>query len=265
MALEGFDTTQPAVTGNQVAYRYAAPANLSLAYLNDESGLHQRITLADPPDRTGRAGEAVLALRLNGTLIPRLANDGESIVYVAADKAEYLQQSQLAAVDARGRALPARFRLAGCSEAAPANHCNVEIVIAAATAELPVVVSTRLVSLMVAPATPAAPTATPTATPSGPGPSPAPDWASLGGQAGARMGRAATSAGDVNGDGYGDVIVGAETYDHGQVDEGRVYLFYGSPAGLSPTPNWSAESNAAGAKFGYQREHRRRHQRRRVR
>ena len=87
----------------------------------------------------------------------------------------------------------------------------------------------------------------------------------LGGQAGAWMGRAATGAGDVNGDGYDDLLVGAEQYDNGQVDEGRVYLFYGSATGLSPTPNWSAESNVAGAKFGYQRVHRRRRQRRWVR
>ena len=42
LALEGFDAAQPAVTGNQVTYRYAAPADLALAYLNDKSGLHQQ-------------------------------------------------------------------------------------------------------------------------------------------------------------------------------------------------------------------------------
>ncbi len=78
-----------------------------------------------------------------------------------------------------------------------------------------------------------------------------PNWSVLGGQAGAEMGRAATSAGDVNGDGYDDLLVGAEQYDNGQVDEGRLYAFYGSATGLSPTPNWSAESNVAGANFGY--------------
>ena len=142
--------------------------------------------------------------------------------------------------------MPARFRLAGCSEAAPANPCNVEIVIAAATAELPLVVSTRVVSLMVAPATLAMPTPTPTATPSGPGPSPAPDSAAR--RSSRRTdGSRRTGAGDVNGDGYDDLLVGAERYDNGQVDEGRVYLFYGSATGLSPTPNWSAESDVAGA------------------
>ena len=189
-------------------------------------------------------------MHLDGTLIPRLASDGESIVYVAAEETEYLQQGQLAAVDARGRALPARFRLAGCSEAAPANHCNVEIVIAAATAELPLVVSTRLVSLMVAPATPAMPTPTPTATPSGPGPSPAPDWAAYGGQTGAGFGVAST-AGDVNGDGYcGCHRRCISSTIMARVDEGAAFLFYGSADGLKSTPAWMGESNQSGAQFG---------------
>ncbi len=60
----------------------------------------------------------------------------------------------------------------------------------------------------------------------------------------------AACAGDVNGDGYSDVIVGSQNYDNGQTDEGRVFVYFGSAAGLSLTPNWSAESNQSGAHFG---------------
>ncbi len=35
--------------------------------------------------------------------------------------------------------------------------------------------------------------------------------------------------GDVNGDGYGDVIVGAFNYSNGQTDEGRAYVYLGRP------------------------------------
>jgi hypothetical protein len=58
------------------------------------------------------------------------------------------------------------------------------------------------------------------------------------------------SAGDVNGDGYADIIVGAVWYDNGQMEEGRAYVYHGSEAGLSITPDWIAESDSAKAYFG---------------
>jgi hypothetical protein len=66
----------------------------------------------------------------------------------------------------------------------------------------------------------------------------------------ANFGNSVAGAGDVNGDGYGDAIVGAYNYDHGQIDEGRAFAYYGSAAGLSATADWTAESNQAGAGFG---------------
>lgn len=47
------------------------------------------------------------------------------------------------------------------------------------------------------------------------------------------FGYAVASAGDVNGDGYSEVLVGAPKYDNGQVDEGAVFVFPGSAGGLS--------------------------------
>jgi hypothetical protein len=58
------------------------------------------------------------------------------------------------------------------------------------------------------------------------------------------------TAGDVNGDGFSDVIVGASVYDNGETDEGRAFVYHGSGSGLSFTPNWTAESNQATALFG---------------
>src|SRR6185369_2871380 len=59
------------------------------------------------------------------------------------------------------------------------------------------------------------------------------------------------SAGDVNGDGYSDVIVGAPTWDDGESSEGGAFVYLGSPSGLATTAAWSAESNQASASFGY--------------
>jgi len=41
-------------------------------------------------------------------------------------------------------------------------------------------------------------------------------------------------SGDVNGDGYSDVVIGAWAYDNGQDGEGRAYVYHGSVSGLSP-------------------------------
>jgi hypothetical protein len=85
---------------------------------------------------------------------------------------------------------------------------------------------------------------------SGTGLSLTPDWTAESDQAGAWFGNSVSSAGDVNGDGYSDVIVGAYWYDNGETDEGRAYVYHGSAAGLSLTPNWTAESDQTGARLG---------------
>ena len=59
-----------------------------------------------------------------------------------------------------------------------------------------------------------------------------------------------STAGDVNGDGYSDVIVGAHFFDNGQSDEGRVYVYLGSAAGLQASAAWTAESDQANANIG---------------
>src|SRR5262245_57347836 len=69
--------------------------------------------------------------------------------------------------------------------------------------------------------------------------------------ANALFGFSATTAGDVNGDGYDDVVVGAYTFTNGQNQEGKAFLFQGSATGVNPTAAWSVESNQATANFGY--------------
>jgi hypothetical protein len=71
-----------------------------------------------------------------------------------------------------------------------------------------------------------------------------------GNQPGAAFGIAVAGAGDVNGDGYADVLIGADAFDNGETDEGRAYLFLGSATGLATTPAWTAEGNVANARFG---------------
>jgi hypothetical protein len=61
------------------------------------------------------------------------------------------------------------------------------------------------------------------------------------------------SAGDVNGDGYDDVIVGLPMYDNtgDGYEQGRVYVYHGSASGLNATPNWTKTfTGTQSARFG---------------
>ena len=74
-------------------------------------------------------------------------------------------------------------------------------------------------------------------------------------QASAQLGFTVAGAGDVNGDGYSDVIVGALGYDAGEMNEGAAFVYHGGPAGIANGNPASAQatlqSNQADADFGY--------------
>ncbi len=77
------------------------------------------------------------------------------------------------------------------------------------------------------------------------------DWTLLFIQDYSEYGFSVSTAGDVNGDGYSDVIVGAYLYDWQFQDEGRAFVYHGSTGGLPVSADWSARGNQEGAWFGY--------------
>ncbi len=82
------------------------------------------------------------------------------------------------------------------------------------------------------------------------GPAKTPAWTMEGNQANAFFGVSVSTAGDVNKDGYADVIIGANYYDNGETNEGRITIYLGSANGLSKTPYFTAEGDQVNAFFG---------------
>ncbi|NLF78714.1 MAG: hypothetical protein GX573_23725, partial [Chloroflexi bacterium] len=78
-----------------------------------------------------------------------------------------------------------------------------------------------------------------------------PAWTAKGDQAYAYFGFAVGTAGDVNGDGYSDVVVGAHGYDGDQMAKGRAHLYLGSATGLAASPAWTVEGGNAFDGLGY--------------
>ena len=81
------------------------------------------------------------------------------------------------------------------------------------------------------------------------GPAPSPDVTLTGPDgAGSWFGRCVTAAGDVNRDGYGDPIVGAEAYDSG--GPGWAHLYLGTATGVSSSPATTLTGPSDGSHFG---------------
>jgi hypothetical protein len=80
-----------------------------------------------------------------------------------------------------------------------------------------------------------------------------PNWTATGsGQFFAQFGFSVAAAGDVNGDGYDDIVVGEPYFGDANGVVGKAYLYLGSPSGPSATPDWtSTGDDQDGAEFGF--------------
>jgi hypothetical protein len=84
--------------------------------------------------------------------------------------------------------------------------------------------------------------------PSGLGPTPA--WTARGGQAVAQLGAGMHTAGDVNGDGYDDVLVGAAVWDGAAMNCGQARLYLGGANGVVDAPAWTIEGAGTNSQLG---------------
>jgi len=53
----------------------------------------------------------------------------------------------------------------------------------------------------------------------------------------------------MDGDGYDDLIIGADRFD--KMEQGAAYVYFGGPGGLAQTPGWYAEGGKAETGFGF--------------
>ncbi len=72
-----------------------------------------------------------------------------------------------------------------------------------------------------------------------------------GNMTGAYLGLSVATAGDVNGDGFGDVVAGEYGYSNGQTGEGAIQLYYGGGDPPAATPGWAAPGDFASSNYAW--------------
>ena len=80
-----------------------------------------------------------------------------------------------------------------------------------------------------------------------------PSWKGEGNANDTKFGTSASTAGDVNGDGYSDVVIGADQWNNTKFEEGRAFVYLGSAVGLAAAPVWFIDGgeNSAYYVLGY--------------
>jgi hypothetical protein len=165
-------------------------------YENAPAGLEQGFTLAEPP--AGGAGKLVLELAIASSEVTVETDDS---LVLRAPSGRRLRYADLRAADASGRGLASRFELAGASV--------VRLVVDDAGARYPVQIDPLLTEVADATVT---------------------------GGADDQIGISVANAGDTNGDGYDDVIVGARSFDASLSLDGAAFIFLGGPDGVASGP-----------------------------
>jgi hypothetical protein len=181
-------------------------------FVNTPEGLEHGFTVPVRPRAEG--DRLVFDIAIAGGLRPVFAGDGQAIDFYSTGSISVLRYAKLVVTDASGSNVPARMEpIAG----------GVRIVVNDSDAIYPLIVDPLATSA---------------------------SWTAAGEGIDNRFGHSVSSAGDVNNDGYSDVIVGANHNSLNGVYAGKAYLYLGGPIGPSATPSWTKLGEAAGSEFG---------------
>jgi hypothetical protein len=196
------------VAGNKAEYK---TGHVTVQYINSEEGMRQNFIVQSPLTRD--SSDLKLHFNIETALQQRLQND--RIQFVHKKSGVVLNYDQLKVWDANGRPLEASF------EKSNRDYC---IHVHSQYAAYPITIDplSSTAAAMVE-----------------------------SNQASANLGKSVASAGDVNGDGYSDVIVGASLYDNGSTNEGAAFIYHGSASGISTTAAAMVESDQTNAYLGF--------------
>ncbi|HZE89104.1 MAG TPA: integrin alpha, partial [Verrucomicrobiae bacterium] len=209
------DELAPTIPGKQGSKVVFSRDGIAEWYRNDARGLEQGFDVPGRPPKDDSLGRLALEMTVRTSLQPVCGADRRSVIFRSTAGEPILRYAELKASDAGGRDLPAELTLTP--------QGGLRILVDDRGAHYPVTIDPIVTS---------------------------PSWTMSGDESNAYVGYSVASAGDVNNDGYADVIVGAPLYDSGQTDEGKVFVLHGSSSGLVSV-NWTGEGNQAGAEYGY--------------
>ena len=177
-------------SGHSVYFSGPRAQGLTEWWVHRPDGVEHGFTVR-APDRDVHDHVLRLALRIDGARVDTVEVDEARLV---GDDGGRWRYAGLVATDANARALPARME---------ADALGLALVVDVAGAVFPVEIDPLLTTTT---------------------------WTAEGVTADSSYGWTAAAAGDVNGDGVSDVVIGARDYGSGSSDEGRVYVYHGTGA-----------------------------------
>ncbi|MBU4286399.1 MAG: integrin alpha, partial [Verrucomicrobia bacterium] len=254
------------VKENRLENQYAE--GLTEWLLNGKEGVEQGF-IVEEEVRSQKSGvrqekqKLIIELETSGTAQVFLDQTAQRVVVRTSEKGDVLMYHKLLVTDATGKVLPAWFELeggdqlsevrdrqnpepglpAGLPSIAYRSHAGDDGTTAEAFAKagtrnqklLRIVCDTENAQFPI--------TIDPLAA--------SPNWTASGEADGDNFGVSVAMAGDVNGDGHADVIVGAYRNAGGGSQRGKAYVFLGSASGVQSVTNWTAVGEGNSDWFGY--------------